>query len=179
MLTKEELLKKLANKYDDWYNMAMSFDISSEQAKEIVQEMFVRIFDYVKDPQKIMYNDTEVNNFYIYITLRNLYYANIHTSCKKNPIVFSTDKITDDDFKGMYENSLDSIEEKEKEEALFKRVEALVEDWYWYDKGIFNLYYHRGMSMRDIARETKISLSSIFNTLKNAKEAIRKEITGD
>ena len=79
----------------------------------------------------------------------------------------------------MYEDSLDSIEEKEKEEALFKRVETLVEDWYWYDKGIFNLYYHRGMSMRDIARETKISLSSIFNTLKNAKEAIRKEITGD
>ncbi len=179
MLTKEELLEKLANKYDDWYNMAMSFDISSEQAKELVQEMFVRIFDYVKEPQKIMYNDTEVNTFYIYITLRNLYYANTHTSCKKNPIVFSTDKITDDNFEGMYEDSLDSIEEKKKEEELFKRVETLVKDWYWYDKGIFNLYYHRGMSMRDIARETKISLSSIFNTLKNAKEVIRKEITRD
>ena len=58
MLTKEELLQKLANKYDDWYNMAMSFSISEEQAKELVQEMFVRIFDYVKDPQKIMYNVT-------------------------------------------------------------------------------------------------------------------------
>lgn len=179
MLTKEELLGKLADKYDDWYNMAMSFDISSEQAKELVQEMFVRIFDYVKEPQKIMYNDTEVNTFYIYITLRNLYYANIHTSRKKNPIVHSTDEITDVNFKGMYEDSLENIEEKKEAEALFERVENLVEDWYWYDKGIFSLYYHKGMSMRHIARATKISLSSIFNTLKNAKEAIRQEFARD
>lgn len=179
MLKKEELLEKLADKYDDWFNMAHSFKISKDQARELVQEMFVRIFDYVKDPQKIMYNETEVNTFYIYITLRNLYYANIHTSGKKNPIVHSTDEITDDNFKGMYEDSLDNIQEKEEEEALFERVENLVEDWYWYDKGIFNLHYHRGMSMRQIAKETKISLSSIFNTLKNAKEVIRKEIPRD
>lgn len=179
MLTKEELLQKLANKYDDWNNMALSFGISDEQARELVQEMFIRIFDYVKDPQKIMYNKTEVNTFYIYITLRNLYYANIHTSGKKNPIVHSTDEITDDNYKGMYEDSLDSIKDKKESEALFERVENLVEDWYWYDKGIFNLHYHKGMSMRQIAKETKISLSSIFNTLKNAKEAIKKEITRD
>lgn len=179
MLKKEELLQKLADKYDDWFNMAHSFKISKDQARELVQEMFVRIFDYVKDPQKIMYNETEVNTFYIYITLRNLYYANIHTSGKKNPIVHSTDEITDDNFKGMYEDSLDNIQEKEEEEALFERVENLVEDWYWYDRGIFNLHYHRGMSMRQIAKETKISLSSIFNTLKNAKEVIRKEIPRD
>lgn len=179
MLKKEELLQKLADKYDDWFNMAHSFKISKDQARELVQEMFVRIFDYVKDPQKIMYNETEVNTFYIYITLRNLYYANIHTSGKKNPIVHSTDEITDDNFKGVYEDSLDNIQEKEEEEALFERVENLVEDWYWYDRGIFNLHYHRGMSMRQIAKETKISLSSIFNTLKNAKEVIRKEVPRD
>jgi predicted DNA-binding protein YlxM (UPF0122 family) len=79
----------------------------------------------------------------------------------------------------MYENSLDYIEEKKEAEAVFERVENLVEDWYWYDRGIFNLYYHKGMSMRHIAKETKISLSSIFNTLKNAKEAIRKEFARD
>ena len=30
--------------------------------------------------------------------------------------------------------------------------------------------------MRDISKETKISLSSIFNTLTNAKEKIRKKL---
>jgi len=179
MLTKQELLEKLANKYDDWFNMAHSFKISKANAEELVQEMFVRIFDYVKDPQKIMYNETEVNTFYIYITLRNLYYANIHTSGKKNPIVFTTDEITDDNFKGLYEDSMDIIEEKKELEESLERIETIVNDWYWYDRGIFNLYYKKGMSMREIAKETKISLSSIFNTLKNAKEVIRTKTSRD
>jgi RNA polymerase sigma factor (sigma-70 family) len=143
--------------------------------KNLYREMFVRIFDYVKDPQKIMYSETEVNTFYIYITLRNLYYANIHTSGRKNPIVFSSDEITDDNFQGAYEDSLENIEAKEELEKTYERIEAIVNDWYWYDRGIFNLYYKKGMSMREIASETKISLSSIFNTLKNAKEVIRKK----
>jgi len=155
--------------------MACSFKISKSDAEELVQEMFVRIFDYVKDPQKIMYSETEVNTFYIYITLRNLYYANIHTSGRKNPIVFSSDEITDDNFQGAYEDSLENIEAKEELEKTYERIEAIVNDWYWYDRGIFNLYYKKGMSMREIASETKISLSSIFNTLKNAKEVIRKK----
>ena len=159
--------------------MAKSFGISKEQAEEIVQEMFIRIFDYVKEPEKLLYNEDEVNTFYIYITLRNLYYGNIHKSGKKSPIVFSTNEIEDVSFGRIREDSMDNIEEKKKAEELFNRVEKLVEDWYWYDKGVFNLHYHKGMSMRQISRETKISLSSIFNTLKNAKEIIRKQIKRD
>jgi RNA polymerase sigma factor (sigma-70 family) len=179
MLTKEELLQKLADKYDDWFNMASSFRIGKSEAEELVQEMFVRIFDYVKDPQKIMYNKDEVNTFYIYITLRNLYYANVHTSGRKNQIIFPTDKITDDNFQGIYEDSMDTIETKTELEEKLERIEAIVNDWYWYDRGIFNLYYKKGMSMREIAKETKISLSSIFNTLKNAKEVVRKKTSRD
>lgn len=179
MLTKEELLQKLADKYDDWLNMASSFKICKADAEELVQEMFVRIFDYVKDPQKIMYNETEVNTFYIYITLRNLYYANIHTSGKKNTIVHPFSSFEDIDIDSICEDSLDIIEEKKHIETVLERVETLVEDWYWYDRGIFNLYYKSDMSMRDISKETKISLSSIFNTLKNAKEVIKKDIPRD
>ena len=179
MLTEALLLEKLASKYDDWIKMAKSFGISKEQAEEIVQEMFIRIFDYVKEPEKLLYNEDEVNTFYIYITLRNLYYGNIHKSGKKSPTVFSTNEIEDVSFGRMREDSMDNIEEKKKAEELFNRVEKLVEDWYWYDKGVFNPHYHKGMSMRQISRETKISLSSIFNTLKNAKEIIRKQIKRD
>jgi hypothetical protein len=37
MLTREELLQKLADKYDDWLNMACSFKISKSDAEELVQ----------------------------------------------------------------------------------------------------------------------------------------------
>jgi predicted DNA-binding protein YlxM (UPF0122 family) len=60
-------------------------------------------------------------------------------------------------------------------EALYNKIDDIIEDWYWYDKKLTKLYLNTNMSMRDISKETKISLSSIFNTLTNAKEKIRKE----
>jgi predicted DNA-binding protein YlxM (UPF0122 family) len=58
---------------------------------------------------------------------------------------------------------------------LYNKIDDIIEDWYWYDKKLTKLYLNTNMSMRDISKETKISLSSIFNTLTNAKEKIRKE----
>ncbi len=60
-------------------------------------------------------------------------------------------------------------------EALYDKIDEIIDDWYWYDKKLTKLYLNTNMSMRDISKETKISLSSIFNTLTNAKEKIRKE----
>ena len=37
---------------------------------ELVQQMYVRINDYVDDPKKILYNETEVNTYYVYVTLK-------------------------------------------------------------------------------------------------------------
>jgi predicted DNA-binding protein YlxM (UPF0122 family) len=53
-------------------------------------------------------------------------------------------------------------------------IDDEIDSWYWYDKKMTKLYFNTKMSMRDISKETKISLSSIFNTLTNAKEKIRK-----
>ena len=44
---------------------------------------------------------------------------------------------------------------------------------------LFNLYKDSGKSMRTITKETGISTSSIFNTLKNCKDIIREEIGED
>ena len=53
----------LAQKNDDWIRMAKSFKITDDQANEIVQEMYLRINDYVKDVNKIMYDDKQINTF--------------------------------------------------------------------------------------------------------------------
>jgi DNA-directed RNA polymerase specialized sigma24 family protein len=53
--------------------MAKSFGASQELAEDLVQEMYVRLHKYVDDPQKIMYSETEVNTFFVYVSLRNMY----------------------------------------------------------------------------------------------------------
>ena len=174
----------LAQKNDDWIRMAKSFKITDDQANEIVQEMYLRINDYVKDVKKIMYDDKQINTFYVYITLRNIYYSNFYNTgknIKNRKVIYFSDIVDKDDSrklaKYMIEDPEDiqnNIHKKIKLDNLIDKIENEINSWYWYDKKMTKLYMNTKMSMRDISKETKISLSSIFNTLTNAKEKIRK-----
>jgi len=178
-----EILDILSNKHQDWFNMAKSFGLSNDDANEIVQEMYIRIYDYTKDIKKIMYNKTEVNTFYIYITLRNLYYSNFAKYGKsiKTKKIFLFTEMDDNSIKKVYNNYFEDYEsymqtvsKKKSLDKLHEKIEQTIDSWYWYDKKLTKLYFDSGMSMRDLSKETKISLSSIFNTLTNAKEKIRQ-----
>ena len=52
--------------------MGLSMGIPKHLVEDFVQEMYLRLNKYVKNPDKIMYNETEVNKFYVYITIKNL-----------------------------------------------------------------------------------------------------------
>tara|TARA_R110000787_G_scaffold105550_1_gene212955 strand:- start:307 stop:894 length:588 start_codon:yes stop_codon:yes gene_type:complete len=177
-----KIIHILSKRHKEWIKMAKSFKLSDDNANEIVQEMYLRLYDYTKDIEKIMYNKKEVNTFYIYITLRNLYYSGF-TNYGKSPknkkmILFS--EIESEDFDGLinqisedYEEINDDITKKINLDVLCDKIDDIIDDWYWYDKKLAKLYLNTDMSMRDISKETNISLSSIFNTLTNAKEKIR------
>ena len=174
----------LAKKHSDWIKMALSFKIDNDQANEIVQEMYLRMNDYVKDVKKIMYNDKEINTFYVYITLRNIYYSNFYSTgknIKNRKIIYFSEIIDNHDAFFLGKNLKEDpeqiekvIDKKQKLEKLLNKIKAEIDTWYWYDKKMTKLYLNTKMSMRDISKETKISLSSIFNTLTNAKEKIRE-----
>ena len=51
-------IEVLAKRHDEWMKMARSFKVSEDDAKELVQEMYLRLDKYVKDVDKIMYNET-------------------------------------------------------------------------------------------------------------------------
>lgn len=159
----------LADKHQDWFAMAKSFGVSDDEANELVQQMYVRINDYVDDPKKILYNETEVNTYYVYVTLRNLFLSSCNTKNRSVLVDYETvrcfiESIPDDN----------NVEEKMKFDEVLDKVEDIVDDWYWYDKKIFNIHFFEEMSMRKIAKDTKISLSSIFNTLSNGKAKIKE-----
>ena len=176
-----KILDILAKRHTEWVKMAKAFKISEDKANELVQEMYLRMHDYTKDVKRIMYNEKEINTFYIYITLRNLYYSKFTSYKKKNKTILFSD-IDEENFKHIINKmsyDIDEFEDNYKKkvnlEALYNKIDSVIEDWYWYDKKLTKLYLNTDMSMRDISKETKISLSSIFNTLTNAKEKIRKE----
>jgi len=174
----------LATKHNDWIRMAKSFKITEDQANELVQEMYLRVNNYVKDAKKIMYDDKEINTFYVYITLRNIYYSNFYNTgknIKNRKIIYFSEIVDKDDSRKLAKYMIEdpeevqnNIDKKIKLDNLIDKIEEEINSWYWYDKKMTKLYMNTKMSMRDISKETKISLSSIFNTLTNAKEKIRK-----
>ena len=64
-------------------------------------------------------------------------------------------------------------------EKIMSMIEKEIKTWHWYDEKLFRLYYYTDKSMRDIARETSISLTSIFNSCKNYKQIISDKFGED
>lgn len=58
---------------------------------------------------------------------------------------------------------------------LVEEINATMLDMHWYDRQLFLLYVNSGKSMRRIASETGISLTSINNTIQNVKRTIQEE----
>jgi len=172
-MDQRRLIDRLAEKHYDWIRMSKSFGANSEQANELVQSMYVRLVKYVDaDSERIMYTKDEVNTYYVYVTLRNLYLSNTHS--------YKSDADLEDSsaFGSKYSMYRDlDLEYEEAHKALFDKIDAVVNEWYWYDKKLWGIHFYDKVSMRGIASDTKISLSSIFNTLKNGKEKVRNEVS--
>lgn len=190
-----KVLEVLAKNHDDWIKMAGSFGLNSCDVEDIVQEMYVCVDKAVSDVSRIMYSKDKVNTFYIYTTLKHLHWQNFHKAGnirKRIDLRYSSElKYSDsDDDLSMYKNYMDlqnsvldefDVDYKEKltDVDMFNKIKTIYSDWHWYDKKIFDLYFKDDMSMRQLASKTKISLSSIFNTIDNCRDKLKNKMKKD
>jgi DNA-directed RNA polymerase specialized sigma24 family protein len=162
-----ELLSKVSSQHKEWVKIVTTF--GSDYPEDVVQEMYIRVHKYGQK-EKVLNESGEVNLFYIWTLLRNCW----HDSNKLNKLEFISIECL---------HTLSSeIDQVEKHEA-FHKIETLIEEetktWHHYDRMLFDIYRKKTLSMRDIAKETNISLTSIFNTLKNCKERIKENVGED
>lgn len=116
-----------------------------DYAEDIVQEAYIKCLDKLA-----------VNEAYFYMTLRSLSFNLL----KKQ--------------KQFIKVSIDDVQIKTEIEQQ-NEVLNLVDNFHWFDKQIFYLYYDNKMSMRKIAEETGISLKTIFNTITKCNNKIKNE----
>jgi RNA polymerase sigma factor (sigma-70 family) len=152
----------LTPRHKEWVLMAISQGASPEIAEDIVQDMYLRLNKYVKDPNRIMYG-AEVNTFFIYRTIRNL----VNTANKHKNITVSIDDC--DDFESSDVNYSEQAAFTELSESVWQSTET----WHWYDKKLFNLYHTTDNTIRSLSEKTNISERSIWNTLNNGRQRIK------
>ena len=161
--------------------MGLSMGIPKHLVEDFVQEMYLRLNKYVKNPDKIMYNETEVNKFYVYITIKNLYNDYLKENKRHQVVRLDDIEVTYE----VVETTSDAqqkadIEKQRAEEKLVNLIHKEVNSWdRWYDQKLFKVYYETDISMRKLSADTNISVTSIFNSCKNYKEILNTKLAED
>ena len=168
---KKTLMEMLGDKHNDWTYMLRGMmkgkaTHTKDEEIMIIGDMYIRMNKYVKDPDKIMYGD-EINTMFVYTVLRNCmnHYLN-----KKHKQIEYPSNIThiNDEFEDDY-----NAEYYEGQIELTNEIMEEVESWHWFQTRMFKIINQDGVTMRQLARDTGISLSTVFNGNKKSREKLR------
>jgi len=168
----------VAKNHKGYVNLVRSWG-EVEFAEDIVQEMYLKLLQYTTADKII--KDGKANQSYIWFTLRTMF-----ADFQKNKKRIEKVRIGEDF----------DIEDENTDYTYFEALENLLgkiqeekDSWHWYDKMLFNLYMEnkdashnrngKGLSMRQLSKETNISLISIFQTIKNCKERMNDNVLED
>ena len=155
------ILEILSKKHNEWLRMAMSFGADRDTAQDLVQDMYLRMHKYVENPERIMYNEDEVNTYFVFVVLRNLFVTS-QKSMSFDTLEEIDGEITEPNYES--ENAYN---------RLIDEIWQEVDEWHWYDTKLFKLYHNTDMTIKKISEETKISERSIWNTLDNGRKRIQ------
>jgi DNA-directed RNA polymerase specialized sigma24 family protein len=160
MLTMGDITKK----HEKWLRMAASIGVPQSLVGDVVQEMYLKMCER-SDLTAIEYKDGEVNEGYIFLTLR---------SCAANIIRIEKNEVSLQTWHDKQE------EEKEPEKEIqftnkFGCVECALNNLHWYTKLVFEAYQKAGGNIKRLARETNISYYSLRNTIRDAKKTIKEK----
>tara|TARA_Y100000385_G_scaffold267302_1_gene303284 strand:+ start:123 stop:701 length:579 start_codon:yes stop_codon:yes gene_type:complete len=178
------ILEELSKRNKEWFKISLSICKDESLAKELVQEMYLRLNKYIDNIDRITV-DGKISSLYIYVTIRNLYYK--HQNKKKKNIIFQYkdyDSFDDgvninDNFKSSIDNDIELSNMEEAHRKIMDNILKEVSTWHWYDEKLFKLYFFTDKSLRNIASETRISLTSIYNSCKNYKQILIEKFGED
>lgn len=159
------MLVKLSKYHNDWVRMVKSLG-GGAFSEDVVQDMYLKVYN-----NKNVLNDKDrVNKYYIYLVLKSILLDGFRKDSKISNVEIKDYTFIQDDC---------TLDEQESFNDISLKIDKQIDGWHWYDRDLFELYRHSGLSIRKIAKETGISWVSIFHTLKNCKGKIKEELEND
>ena len=165
-MSKDEILSRLYRKHTSWVLMAerMMPLYYPMTAEDVVQEVYLKIYQELRDKKlksTTIIIDGQPNYAIVYLRIRNII-ADMMRS-EKSSIPLSAD-----------------IEDKEVESAaeFYEKIDKVIDNFQWFHKKMFKLYSKEFRSIRKLSNATKISYKTVFKTVKECKEEIKRKING-
>lgn len=168
------MLELLVKQQDDWIRIAYNMTGDMDEAKDLVQEMYLVVLEGKRSINDITYKD-QINRYFVWKLLRSLF---IDEYRKKNSKKFikTCEIIMDKDDKAV--DDYDFVED-ESFECVMSKIDEITKNWKIYDKQLFDLYFIQGQSLRQIANGAGIGLNSIHNSVKSYRKILKDELSED
>ena len=150
----------LAKKHKNWVRIVKSFGCNHTIAEDIVQEMYIKIHYRLKDNLNIMYNENEINYYYVYKTLQTLFYDLKRK--EKNITLVNIDDV-----------NIDAPISDVNYEKPYDKIQDELSKMFWYDRKVFEII-NEGESIAEFSRKSLIHYYSLYNTYNKVKSKLKK-----
>ena len=154
----EKEMQMLVDKRKKWINMLLHFGCYPDDFDDIIQDMYIKVFERLNEGGDIKYNDDSINYYYIFKILRSLF-VNMKRR-EKNTIIVDLDYLY-------------KIESDQANTETYLKIEDELKTMYWYDRKIFEIITE-GESISKLSRKTGISYHSLYKTFKKVKNKIKR-----
>jgi DNA-directed RNA polymerase specialized sigma24 family protein len=156
-------INDIFKKHKVWVDIVCSFGCNPQTAEDIVQEMYIKIHKKKQSGLNIDYGDNDFNYYYVFRTLKNLFYD---LKRKQNKV-----KIIDIE----YCNNMISNENFIDYQITYNEIKKTLNKMYWYDKKVYELI-ESGQSVAQLSRKTGIPYYSLYNTYKKVVKLLKNKI---
>ena len=178
-MTKKEALKILWNNYDQIKEIVLNIESRYTNKgmyhEDITHDLYIKIQNEI---DKIEEDPTEVKKFLdrywdghslsIYKVVKNMFVDIIRRENKGVKL----EKMSNSQLEYIVNESKDH----DFDNTIQQDMDKYVDTFYWFDKNLFNLYRYEFKSHKGLMSEkTKLSLSTIYRTVKRCKVKINRK----
>ena len=172
------ILKELGEYHHQFITQLLFLGCPEDLREDFVQDMYLKVYEASKC------REIEYKKAFASLVLRNMYFD----YCKKKKREIASDWIENANIFAEQLNKEEEVQKSQDMDDLFSVIpdftnEAFVVDvkkdygvLNGYELSILILHYKEEVTMRRLAKESGITLSSIYNTIKKAKLKLKKAL---
>ena len=151
-----------------WLSIVINLGCPIEYSEDVLHDMYLKIHS-MGDTDRFMYKDSgEVNYWYIILTLRSVCYDFLRLRNKQ-----ISWKPFDEEYEPL------NLEREEAFNVIYDNIIEACNEFGRYGSKLTQMYFKTDYSLRQIASETNISLSSIFHSIKIYKSTLQDKFGED
>jgi transcriptional regulator of aromatic amino acid metabolism len=157
------ILSKYQKRWEEITNNLL-FSSSELKATDIVQEMYIKVFDELTK-NNLQIENIIVNNKPHYGIVKNIIKRLIQVKSKNIKHHLSIEEL-----------NLQIEDTKEPVNNIDAKIDEVLKDVYWFDRKLFNLYRKEFHSIRSLSKATKISHVTVHKTISKCKKLLLKKV---